>query len=79
MLLRLVLMLLTIHPGLVFLSTSNTRLIIHYLTSIMHYLTSIILLLLFNRSQVEHTLLEAKFKNKTAIKRQMNETGDSIF
>ena len=30
-------------------------------------------------SQVEHTLLDAKFKSKTAIKRQMNETADSIF
>lgn len=28
--------------------------------------------------QVEHTLLEAQLKNKTAIKQQMNETADSI-
>ena len=29
--------------------------------------------------QVEHTLLDAKFKSKTAIKRQMNQTANSIF
>lgn len=38
-----------------------------------------LLILITDYFQVEHTLLEAKFKNKTAIKRQMNETGDSIF